>query len=350
MKYKVSVLFCWLIVFNFACRHPVQNEIIPVTRHLVADTVCEYPFFPTGEVILKNGHIFMIDFFSAGKMYIYNTQTEQMDFFQTMNPNYLSMADDAEYYPEAMIQHLPLSFYHSYVDRFYQYSLENNKVKLTRQNLKPKRSYITNVKQLNENKYVMLGLFHAGLLGLCDNESNEIKFFGHYPISVAIPFERPEMEQIVRSFRGSIAYSDKHSKVVYGSRSFAYLSCYRFTGKKLKFQWEKQIVPLPATQVVDGFLESDKTVTRGGFSDVTIAGDYIFASYAQKNVSDSASEVAHSILVFNMMGNLVATFYIDYPISAIMADVEAGIIYGISHEEESVIVRFQFGELIVNNQ
>jgi len=51
-------------------------------------------------------------------------------------------------------------------------------------------------------------------------------------------------------------------------------------------------------------------------------------------------------LVYDMKGNLVATFYIDYPISGIMVDVEAGSIYGISREDEPVIVRFQFNEIL----
>ena len=345
MKYKLVVPALWLIVLNFACHHQVQNEIIPLSRHLTADTVCDYPFFPEGKVILKNDHIFMIDFFSAGKMYIYNTQTEQMDYFQTVNPNYLSMTDDAEYYPDAMLQQLPLSFFHSYVNKHYHYTLENNKVKLTRQNLRPKWTHITKAEQLSDNKYVILGYFRTGLLGLYDKESKEIKYYGYYPISVALPYERSAMERIVHSFRGNIAYSEKHSKVVYGSSNFAYLSCYHFTGKKLKFQWEKHIVAPPATHIADGSLKSDETITQGGFSDVAISGDYIFAGYTQKEMVDSTPDIAYSILVFDMTGNHVVSFHTDCQIHGIMIDIEKGYIYGITGEDEAVIVRFHFDKI-----
>ena len=132
---------------------------------------------------------------------------------------------------------------------------------------------------------------------------------------------------------------------MYGSSYFAYLSCYHFTGKKLKFQWEKHIVTPPITQIVDGFLESDKTVTRGGFSGVTVAGDYVFASYTQRNVTDSLPGVTHSILVYDMLGNHVATYHIDCSISGIMVDIEAGSIFGISFEDDPVFVRFQFDQI-----
>ena len=346
MQYKISVVIVWLIVFSFACHHPVQEEIIPVSRHLTADTICEYPFSSMGKMILKNGHIFMVDPISAGKMYIYNTQTGQTDYFQTVDPNYLSMADDTEYYPDALLQQLPLSFFHFYVNRYFHYTLENNKVKLTRQNLQPRGgSHITKAEQISEKKYVTLGFFRTGLLGLCDKESKEMKYYGHYPISVDIPFERSAMENIVQSFSGNIAYSGQHSKVVYAGNRFAYLSCYHFTGKKLIFQWEKHIVPLPATQIVDGEIKTDQTVTQGRFSGVAVAGDYIFACYTQKNVTDTVPDVAHSILVYDMNGNHVATYHIDCSISGIMADIEKGALYGFSFEDEPVIVRFQFDQI-----
>ena len=367
MKYKILVLASWLIVFNFACHHPVQNEIVPVSRHLIADTVCNYyyidqsaeierngqkiqfdPLQFQGPVILKNGHIFMVDPLNAGEMFIRNIKTGQTDDLQTEHPAYFT-TNDAKRYADVMGQHLPLSFYHFYSGRYFQYILEDNKVKLTKQNLQPKGTTITKAEQLNENKYVTLGYFRTGLLGLCDKESKEMKYYGHYPISVALPFDRTAMEQIVQNFQGNVSYSDKHSKVVYGSRNFAYLSCYRFTGKKLTFQWEKHIVPLPVTQIADGFLVSDNTVTRGGFSDVAIAGDYIFAAYTQRNVTDSFPDFTHSILVYDMKGNHVASFHIDRPISSILIDEEEGSIYGISRSERQrfpVIVRFQFDKIL----
>jgi len=366
MKYKFSVLAVWLIAFNYACQHPVQNEIVPVSRYLIADTVCGlffqdpvievirngqlYKIDPTqsqGAVILKNGHLFIVNPLNAGEMFIYNIQTKQMDEIQTRHPAYFS-TDDAIKYADVLSQHLPLSFYHFYIDRYFHFTLEDNKVKLTRQNLRNTRRRINKAIQISENKYVTLGFFHAGLLGLCDKELNEMTFYGHYPIRVKIPSKSSEMEKIVVNFQGNIAWSDQHSKVVYGSTNYAYLSCYQFTGEKLKFQWEKHIIPPPATRIVDGFPVSDNTVAQGGFSDVAIAGDYVFACYTQRNVSDLISEFTHSILVYDMTGNLMATFQIDYPISNMMIDEEEGSVYGILRGEGErfpLIVRFQFNQI-----
>ena len=359
MKYNISLHAVWLIAFSFSCHHPVQDEMIPVSRHLIADTVYSYPHtyqdvgikksdrmimvspYYQGFVILKNGHIIVVDPFNAGELHIYNIQTGQMEHLQTGHSNYFSVSNhDDTRYRDALLQLLPLSFYHFDMHSYYRYTLENDRVKLTRQNLRLQRVFITRAIQLTENKYVTLGFFRTGLLGLYDKESKRLNYYGHYPISVAIPFERKAMESMVQSFQGNIAYSDEHSQVVYASSNFAYLSCYHFTGSKLKFQWEKHIVPPPATKIVDGSLEIDNTVTQGGFSDVATAGDYIYASYTQINIPDTT----HSILVYNMAGNHVATYHTDSPISDLMIDVENGTFYGISREVEwdPVIVRFRF--------
>jgi hypothetical protein len=328
--------------------------MIPEGYHLNADTICDYPFYFQGSVIMKNSPILMVDQFNAGGIRFYNTRTGIMDTIQagivydilTGQPKYFSMNDSTKY-PDAFVQQLPLSFYQSDMSSYYTYTFENNRVKLNRQNFKFRGERINRVVQLNENKYVTLGFFRKGLLGLYDKESKMMNYFGHYPISVAFPLKRNAMERIVQSFQGNIAYSDQHSKIVYGSDSFAYLSCYHFTGKKLKFQWEKHIVPPPSFKIVDGFLEFDKTVTSGNFSDVAVAGDYIFAAYTQRNITDSIPGIAYSILVYDMTGNHVVTYHTDYSISNIVIDIDEGVLYGFSRnvEWEPVIVRFQFDKI-----
>ena len=362
MKSKILVLAVCLIAFTFAFHHPLQNEIIPTSRHLNADTVCKYPHpyqevgikkngriimfshYYQGVTILKNKHIIVVDPFNAGEMHIYNIQTGQMDTLRTSHSNYFSVTNnDDTKYRDALLHLLPFSFYHFDIRSYYQYTLENDQMKLTRQNLRLKGVFITSAEQLTENKFITVGLFRNGLLGLYDKESKLMTYYGHYPISVAIPRKHEAMENIVHIFQGNIAYSDDHSMVVYASNNFAYLSCYHFTGSMLKFQWEKHIVPPPATKIVDGFLEIDQTVTQGGFSDVAVAGDYIFISYTQRNIPDTT----HSILVYNMSGSHVATYHIDSPISNIMVDEEEGVLYGISREDDKdpVIVRFQFDQI-----
>ena len=349
MKSKLFILAVWLMAYSFACQHPVQNEIIPVSRCLIADTVCDYPYYFQGSMFIKNSHIFMVDQFNAGDICIYHIHTGQMDHIQagimydiqTGQPKYFSMNDSTKY-PDAFLQQLPLSFYQSDMSSYFTYTVENNQVKLNRQSFRLRGKRINRVKQLNETKYVTLGLFRKGLLGLCDKELKLMKYYGHYPVSVPVPFDRNEMEKIVQSFQGNIACSDDYSKVVYASSGFAYLSCYHFTGSKLKFQWEKHIVPPPATKIVDGFLESNKNVTQGGFSDVTVAGDYIFAGYTQSKITDAIPDTTHSILVYDMSGIHLATYHIDSSISSIVVDTEEGVLYGISREVkwEPVIVRF----------
>ena len=169
-----------------------------------------------------------------------------------------------------------------------------------------------------------------------------MNYYGHYPLSVGIPFDRDAKDRIVQSFQGAIVYSEKHSKVVYGSNRFAYLSCYRFTGGKLKFQWEKHIIPPPAAKIVDGFIEFDRTVTQGRFSDITTAGDYIFACYAQSSSADSIPAEQYNVLVYSMNGDHIATYPVDYTLSTMVVDLKEKSIYGISNKNEPVIVRLRF--------
>jgi len=345
MKCKLFVLAVWLTAFSFSCHHPDKKEIIPISRRIIADTVCSYPYLYRGIVSLKNDLIIMVDPLSAGEMDLYNLQTGKTDYVRTAHPDYFSMKDDI-IYPDAFLQQLPLSFYHSGMDSYYYYTLENDQVKLNRQILRLSKTHLSKAEQISDNKYVTLGFFRKGLLGLWDKKTKLMNYYGHYPITVQLPLERDGMEKIVQSFQGYMAYSDQHSKVVFVSRSFAYLSCYHYTGKKFIFQWEKHILPPPEYIIADGFLEIDKTVTRGGFWDVTVAGDYIFASYSQENKKNSIPDVTHSILVYDMTGNHIASYQTDYPISGMMIDTEHGFIYGISREDlyDPVIVRFRYSE------
>ena len=169
-----------------------------------------------------------------------------------------------------------------------------------------------------------------------------MNYYGHYPLLVQIPFERKAKDQIVQYFQGNITYSEKHSKIVYCSDRFAYIACYKFTGGKLKFQWENHIVPPPTFRIVNGALEYDRTVTQGGFSDITTAGDYIFASYSQNNITDSIPAGISKILVYSLNGDHIATYPIDYILSAMVVDLEEKSIYGISYRNDPVIIRFRF--------
>ena len=275
----------------------------------------------------------MIDPRDAGEIHTLDTQTGQMsrhsikDSLKGMNPALF-----------------PFSFYQFDMTSYYHYNFDDNRLKLSRQSFRLKGITINRAVQLSEKKYATLGFFRTGLLGLYDEKSREMNYYGHYPRSVYIPMEPLAMARIVQSFQGNIAYSEKYSKVIYCSFNFAYIACYQFTGRKLKFVWEHHIVPPPEVSVVDGYLKREQQEQQGNFSGVTIAGDYIFACYSQKSVVDTMSVNTHQILVYNMKGVQVATFHIDHPLSDIAVDMEEKIIYGISFVYDPVIVRFRFDD------
>ena len=348
MKNILPILFVCLMAFSFACHHPVQYELVPTGSHLMADTVCEFPYYIEGIAFIKNNYLFMIDKYNAGRIRFYNTRTGKMDSIQagiiidrkTGQPKYFSMNDSTKY-PDVFLQQLPLSFYQYDMRSYYTYTFENNKVKLSRQSFKYKR--INRAEPISENKYLSTGHYNTGLFGLYDKGTKLMDYYGHYPQSVADPFDQNWRERELQTPQENFAFSDTHSKVVYASDKFAYLSCYHYTGSKLKFRWEKYIVLQSATKAVNANSESDKSVARGRFSDVAVAGDYIYAGYSQINIPDTT----HSILVYDMRGNHVTTYHIDSPISSIIVDAEGGALYGISRkvEWEPVIVRFRFDKI-----
>ena len=327
-------LLSYLLV---ACENNLPQENVSFnTQELSCDTVSFYPYLFQGEFFLKNGSIVMIDPKNAGKMHILNVITGQTEHF--------SMKDSIEY-PEVLLQQLPLSFFQFDMRSYYMYAFEKNKLKLTRQSFQFKETVITRAVQLGKNQYAALGWFREGLFGIYNNKSRKIKYYGHYPLSVNIPFDRISRNKIVQSFQGNIAYSAKHSKLIYCSRGFAYMACYKFTGSNLKFEWERHIIPPPEFSVVDGLLECEYQERRGKFSSVTTAGDYIFTSYSQQNAGDSISEKNHQILVHTMKGDHIATFYTDFPLSSIAVNLEERTIYGILYEIDPVVCRFQFKDI-----
>ena len=299
-------------------------------RIVSCDTISNYPYSFICNIFLKDGSLVLINPQNAGEIRILDLQTGQMTYY--------SMTDSLKGINPAL---LPLSFYHYQTGRYYHYWMENDRLNFSVQNLRFRGETVNMAVQLNKNKYVILGFFRR-LLGMYDTKSKKINYYGHYPLSVQIPYERKAKDQIVQYFQGNIAYSEKHSKIVYCSDRFAYMACYKFTGGKLKFQWENHIVPPPTFRIVDGSLEYDRTVTQGGFSDITIAGDYIFASYSQRNITDSIPATINNMLVYSMNSDHVATYPIDYTLATIVVDLEEKSIYGISYRSDPVIVRFRF--------
>lgn len=330
--YAWLFLFVWSI-FSFSCSHvsTIENKVHPQTYFLTSDTISIYPYRFANTILLKNNILLLINPMDAGEVHVINTQTRQMAKY--------SINDSLQVlYPATF----PISFFQFGMRSYFHYELINNSLVSSKQNFRLHGQVINKAEWIDRNKYITLGFFRTGLFGLYDKTTKRMNYYGHYPIPIDIPYERNAMEKIVQQFQGSIAYSAKHSKIVYCSDDFAYLSCYYFTGSKIKFQWEKHIIPPPKATIINGFIELDKTVTRGGFSDVTIAGDYIFTSYTQKNVTDSISTVMHSIMVYDMEGCPIVTYHIDCPLSTIAVDLQEKIIYGISKAGESVIVRFNF--------
>ena len=302
------------------------------------DSVSLYPYLFRGTIFLKNGSLVMVDPMNAGEIRILDLQTNRTIHY--------SMTDSLKGINPTL---LPFSFYHP-SGRYYHYMMENDRLKLTAQSLRFRGEMVNGGVQLNENNYAIIGYFRK-LLGLYDKKSKTIDYLGHYPVSVQIPFERNAKERMVHIFQvGKIVYSEKHSKIIYCSRNFAYISCYRFTGRNLKFDWEHHIIPPPEVSIINGSIKLDSISPRGGFLSLVTAGDYIFACYQQTNLTESVPVNTYNILVYNMFGNIIASYPIDYPLFAIAVDLEEKTIYGIYSKDDTVgfapflniVVRFRF--------
>ncbi len=329
MNIRIPLFFLLLLVVSACGSH---KENVPETFTLVCDTICDYPYFLKGEVLLKGNYLVMVNPLNAGNMYVLDTRTGEMTDCNYSIDNKLAELDTTAF---------PMSFYHYDMGSYYHYKLENGQIKLSRQNLKLKGRDINRAVQLNDHQFALLGFFRTGLLGLYDKQAKTTDFYGHYPLPVDIPFEQEAMRKIVQDFQGNIAYSAQHSKIVYSCDKFAYLSCYHFNGSKLKFQWEHRVVPVPAFAIENGFIElKDQTAPRGGFSDVTVAGDYIFACYTQQIPGDTVA--VYSILAFDMDGHHKATYRTNCPLSTIRVDLPGRTIYGVSRIDDPVIVRSSF--------
>ncbi len=298
----------------------------PETYTLTGDTICDYPYYLPGPILLNNGYLVMVDPQNAGNMHIYNTHTQQINYYSYKNN--LDEADPAVF---------PLSFFQFDMGSYYWYTLKNGEVKLSRQNFKLKNRFIYNSLPIGKNKFVTLGHFQNGLLGLYDIQSKRLDCYGHGPIQT--DFEL--------NFYGNMSLSDDQSKIVYASTvDFAYIACYHLTSRKIKFQWEHFVVPPPSwSMTADGYVKPNKILPRGNFKGIDISGDYIFTSYSEFNQVDSHIPDQNSIRIYRMDGVLKAICITEYPLYQIIVDTQEKCIYGLAYEEKPVIIRFS---LIIN--
>ncbi len=314
-------LSCSILVFS--C-HPKQAEYPyqPETYTLTGDTICNYPYYIPGPILLSNGYLVMIDPQNAGSMHICNTRTQQTNHYSYKNN--LDKADPAIF---------PLSFFQFDMSSYYWYTLKDGEVKLSRLNLNLKNRSIYNGLPISKKTFLLLGFFRNGLLGLYDEDSRKLDCYGHTPIQANYI-----------NFYGNIALSEDQSKIAYVSTiDFAYVACYHLTGRKLNFQWEQFIVPPPSwSMTAYGYMKSNETLPRGSFKGIEISGDYIFASYSEFNQVDSYVPDHNSIRIYRMDGVLKAICLTEYPIYQIIVNSQEKCIYGLAYEEKPVIVRFPF--------
>jgi hypothetical protein len=329
----VKKIICLLLIgLGFSCTNKAPETIIwsEGTQMVSCDTLSTYSRSFVGNILLKDNSLVIINSQSAEAIHVLDIQTSQRTSYVFKDT--LNRIDPALF---------PISFYHYKTSVYYQYTMENDRLNLSTQKLSFRKETVTSGVHLNKNKYVTLGFFDR-LLGLYDKKSKEMQYFGRYPLSVGIPFDRVARKRIVQDFYGEIVFSEKHSKVVYGSGRFAYLSCYRFTGGKLVFQWEKHIIPPPQFRIINGYLEYDMKDTQSRLSAIATVGDYIFANLSQSNARDSIFAITNNLMVYHINGDHIATYPVDYPLSAMAVDLGEKTIYGISSDYNPVIVRFRF--------
>ena len=323
-----------MVYFLVSCsKSPTQKITWDVDAGILSvDTISTYPYLLGSDLIFQNGFIMLIDPQNAETMFVVDTRTGQKAYY--------SMSDSLMGLDPAVF---PFSFYHSATGIYYQYTLQNGHLTITKQNFRFREVSIKRVKQISKDRYVTLGLFRKGLFGLYNTKKPKtMTYHGHYPLSVPIPFDKNGTELIVQRFQGQMDYSDENERAVYGSYTFAYISCYKLSGSKLKLKWEHHILPPPEVSIVKGSFELDTVSTRGGFTDVKIAGDYIFALYAQRDRAIHASVLERKLLVFDMNGVCIATYPIDFSLYGIEVDLAEKSIYGVSRSDDPVIVQLRF--------
>ena len=327
--------FCTDGIFFFACcsKSPTQEHTWDVDAStLSVDTVSTYPYLFQSDLIFRDGLIMSVDPQNAETVFAVDTRTGQKTYYST--------SDSLRGLNPAVF---PFSFYHFVTGKYYQYTLQEGHLTITKHNFRFRGLKINRVNQISKDKYVMLGFFRKGLFGLYNTKRpKEMTYHGRYPLSVPLPPDRHGMESIVQDFQGEMDYSAEHARVVYCSSSFAYISCYKVSGSELKFEWEHHIIPPPEVSVIGGLLKRDTVSMRGGFLDVKIAGKYIFALYGQRDIANPASIYERNLLVFDINGVCLATYPVDFPLSQIAVDLEEKTIYGRSYADVPIIVRLRF--------
>ena len=311
----------WCLAFCiYSCNYPTVTETINdiETTTLIADTLSDYPYHLLHNTKINGNYLFIINPQDAGEMEVLDLEKNEWISYpeesDKINPDKLS---------------IPISFYQ--FSKYFEYSPDSLKLHYYKR-FRYKNTEINEVVRLDEDRFVSIGRYRQGLFGLIDIRKNKFEYFGTYPLKISIPFDGSE-EDYFHLFKGKIATTKDRKTIIYGCRNIAYLSCYHLTKrKKLKFAWEKTLIK-PDYYFKDKQLQLNPDVNQGGFLDLCVVNDKIYAGYAKFGRSDSI----RSICTFDMSGKQLAVYQANVPLSRFWVSKNEQI-YGLSAQNEPVII------------
>ena len=316
--------FYWSFVFCiFSCDYsPVAKITIDNIEisTLFADTLCDYPYHLLHNTRINDNYLFIINPQDAGEMEVLDLEkNEWISYPEESGKINLDKLSNS------------ISFYQ--FRKYFEYSSDSLKLNYYKR-LRYKNTEIDEVIRLNEDWFVTIGRYRNGLFGLIDTRKNKFNYFGTYPLKITIPFDGSE-EDYFYLFKGKIATTKDKKTIIYGCKNIAYLSCYHITKRKrLKFEWEKTLIK-PDYYFKDKLLQLNTDVNQGGFIDLCVVNEKIYAGYALFGRSDSI----RSICVFDMLGNQLSTYQTNVPLSRFWVSKNEQI-YGLSAQNYPVIVMF----------
>lgn len=335
IKHVVGILLTCVCV---GCKEQVvwnSLEDVPITE-LPADTIFEldnYRTFPS-LYVLDDASLFLTDIHDFYHYRILNLATGQLSEYQYTGETDTLLIPD---FPDLQTS---LELFNMGTCTSYRYDMEKGKMKVLQNAhlMLDENTPSMGCVKIKEDVYVGIPYYGTRLLKSFKRGKGyfEIKEWGEFPLKGGDG--KPACRD---HYTGSL--STDNGYLVYASHEFGYISLYKWEKDKLKFQWERRLVPSDCKIRQSGLVFGSEHAH--GFEEVRMASNHI---YALNYVSTAnKSPLKNTITVLDLEGRIVGRYATHETMYALAVDKKEKYLYTTllrKKGEKSCIVRYKLPE------
>lgn len=320
--FKLFTLILGISVLGISCQKS-SKAITPIKQNLAGtDTLCPLSIYTkylekkAQRIHVIENHILIENPTDCGDLTIYNIETGELQshLFKKDQPTF-------RYSGQSQFKGT-VALYGTVTKIFYEYNFDNGLISFGKAtNLYSKNGTPQVARRLADDLFAGISTYRDGPLALLDKKNKTMTCFGKYPLNEPLPLREHEYN-ILQHYRGAMDVSDDKKHIVYVSKTFGYMACYKYKNRKMSLLWEKRLTDNVYTRKRDILTFAPEH--RKGFNDVRIINNHIYAIYdgnPYKPEKDKPS-INNKVLVYDLEGRLLAEYTIPQELEYI--DTDAG--------------------------